>query len=684
MAVRRVEVDALLIKFWIKTNVEHDPEIFLASVADVFWLEKELKIKSLAERYEDVWDALLDNNYGLEDDIFRTHKSFSKMYFTEIMEPFEEVIYPKGDPDAVSISKRDIELLEPDTFVNDTIIDFYIKHLQDRVKHLEKSRFHFFNCFFFRKLADLDKDPGSISEGRAAYQRVRKWTRKLNIFEKDYIFIPVNYNLHWSLLVICHPGEIITFEDDDDLKSSPKVPCILHMDSFKGSHKGLEKLIQSYLLEEWKGRNSEFPDDITSRFSNLRFVRLELPQQENSSDCGLFLLHYVEMFLEEAPIFFNPTKITKLSNFLSADWFPPSEASFKRFHIRRLIYELLRDSSQKLTPTSSNEDISCFGDDGDDADQAVEFLSAHDSPSKAVTGSTLILPSTTQDDIFEQTTSFKSSPAICAMVEHGNANAETTELLDGEGEADSAEPPVSIGGPTLQIYPTPFYQVPSIMEQVKETVVFTSPTGSCDQLTISNERDETPKLITSPIIVSCTFVPDTPDTSNQQREDYAENSQENNVEVEINVDPDPYGGSDESCPETSSLNDSETRHEEEHEKADMTETNSYGHHKIDDDDSDMAESLDAEAHEMMSGYEEAGVVADSQENDFIKDTSREDHRLCSPDLETTAVTIPDDDAAPPKRNSIPASMQRGSKRRKLDHQDMQPRVTRSSLRKLGS
>lgn len=42
--------------------------------------------------------------------------------------PFEDLIYPKGDPDAVSISKRDIDLLQPDTFVNDTIIDFYIKY----------------------------------------------------------------------------------------------------------------------------------------------------------------------------------------------------------------------------------------------------------------------------------------------------------------------------------------------------------------------------------------------------------------------------------------------------------------------------------------------------------------------------------------------------------------------------
>lgn len=42
-------------------------------------------------------------------------------------EDFEDVIYPKGDPDAISVSKRDAELLLPETFVNDTIIDFYIK-----------------------------------------------------------------------------------------------------------------------------------------------------------------------------------------------------------------------------------------------------------------------------------------------------------------------------------------------------------------------------------------------------------------------------------------------------------------------------------------------------------------------------------------------------------------------------
>jgi sentrin-specific protease 7 len=38
-----------------------------------------------------------------------------------------DVIYPKGDRDAVSISSRVADLLLPEKFVNDTIFDFYIK-----------------------------------------------------------------------------------------------------------------------------------------------------------------------------------------------------------------------------------------------------------------------------------------------------------------------------------------------------------------------------------------------------------------------------------------------------------------------------------------------------------------------------------------------------------------------------
>ena len=86
-------------------------------------------------------------------------------------------------------------------------------------------------------------------------------------------FCALIVSLHWSLIVICHLGEVakhngkflfdcamcissllhpviyILFPcSDGESGNSLKVPCILHMDSIKGSHTGLKNLIQRYLL----------------------------------------------------------------------------------------------------------------------------------------------------------------------------------------------------------------------------------------------------------------------------------------------------------------------------------------------------------------------------------------------------------------------------------------------------
>ncbi|KAF3971118.1 hypothetical protein CMV_005247 [Castanea mollissima] len=343
------------------------------------WSHKQEMITSMNVKYMAVWDIVDGMDMGMEED----HLLGRRRFFPNFDEPFEEVIYPKGDPDAVSISKRDVDLLQPDTYVNDTIIDFYIKYLKNQIHPEERNRFHFFNSFFFRKLADMDKDPNSASDGRAAFLRVRKWTRKVDIFEKDFIFIPINFNLHWSLIVICHPGEVARL-NDEDLDKSPKVPCILHMDSIKGNHTGIKTLIQSYLWEEWKERQKEAPEDLSSKFLNLRFVSLELPQQENSFDCGLFLLHYLELFLAEAPVNFSPFKIIKSSKFLDVNWFPPAEASLKRTLIQKLISELLKNRSPEVSSAAcSDEDELSEFPVNNKSETGVEFFSQRCSPAIA-------------------------------------------------------------------------------------------------------------------------------------------------------------------------------------------------------------------------------------------------------------------------------------------------------------
>ncbi|KAI5597937.1 hypothetical protein BDE02_02G098600 [Populus trichocarpa] len=329
------------------------------AVVEPNWSRKWEEISSLNLKYSALLSVIHDMDSAMDGGVDLLQQ---RRYFPSFDVEFEDVIYPKGDSDAVSISKRDVDLLQPETFINDTIIDFYIKYLKNQIPPEEKHRYHFFNSFFFRKLADLDKDPSSVKDGRAAFLRVHKWTRKVDIFGKDYIFIPVNFNLHWSLLVICHPGEVAGVKDEDTSKSVI-VPCILHLDSIKGTHAGLKNLVQSYLWEEWKVRQKDTSEDMSSKFLNLRFVPLELPQQENSFDCGLFLLHYLELFLVEAPVNFSPFRINEFNKFLNGDWFPPAEASLKRTLIQRLISELLQNRSREVSSGGcSNEPQSDFSE----------------------------------------------------------------------------------------------------------------------------------------------------------------------------------------------------------------------------------------------------------------------------------------------------------------------------------
>ncbi|KAH6793441.1 hypothetical protein C2S52_003918 [Perilla frutescens var. hirtella] len=312
-------------------------ELEFVILDDPQWSEKQEEIKSLDLMYKAAWKTIA-NEYCFE-------------------ESFEEVVYPDGDPDAVFISRTDIELLQPRTFINDTIIDFYMRYLSSRTKAEEQRRFHFFNTFFFQKLDAVRRDLSRACRERDdAFQSVRKWTRNVNIFEKDYIFIPVNFSLHWSLIIICHPGEVANLRNKD-MGESSQVPCILHLDSIRGSHGGFEDLIRSYLREEWKERRNEQDEDISMKFLKLKFVSLQPPQQENLFDCGLFLLHYVERFLELASNCSTTKYIdsSKLYLQLNQDWFFPAEVSLKkRDHIKEVIHRLIKDNALKDPPVASN------------------------------------------------------------------------------------------------------------------------------------------------------------------------------------------------------------------------------------------------------------------------------------------------------------------------------------------
>jgi Ulp1 family protease len=49
----------------------------------------------------------------------------------------------------------------------------------------------------------------------------------LDVFARDFLFVPIHDHLHWSLLVICHPGA--------DASAGGALPCFLHLDSMSSA-----------------------------------------------------------------------------------------------------------------------------------------------------------------------------------------------------------------------------------------------------------------------------------------------------------------------------------------------------------------------------------------------------------------------------------------------------------------
>jgi len=301
---------------------------------------------------------------------------------------------PSGGPGAVEFTAGDYSRLAPDEYLNDTSIDFYLRYVQEELtkkRPEDAARCYFFNSFFYKKLSeksggdlpeDLDTSTMNAKDKQALrnFQKVRKWTRDVDIFSKDYIFVPIHDALHWSLVVICHPGANIiaakksrsrggprkrahvnaafasTVIDGDgietegtDPRASPKPEAfMLHLDSIRGAHasSSYATILQQYLQAEWDSKVKEHAPSVPQRwaaehsneedgapaairsFKSLTIISPKVPSQDHYCDCGLFVCAFVDFFAEAMPPALNLSALEELGKEFDRDgrdlWEPSS------------------------------------------------------------------------------------------------------------------------------------------------------------------------------------------------------------------------------------------------------------------------------------------------------------------------------------------------------------------------
>lgn len=154
--------------------------------------------------------------------------------------------------------------------LNDEVINKYM----DLITARSPDTVYAFNTFFYLALSEK------------GYSHISRWTKKIDIFAKEKLFVPVHIEdeNHWCLMCVNFNKKTIKYYD-----------------SLGGRNFTCLKLMLKYLMYEHlnKKKTEFYPGGW--RLNNIR----KCPQQNNVWDCGVFVCMFAEHLARNAPLNFT-------------------------------------------------------------------------------------------------------------------------------------------------------------------------------------------------------------------------------------------------------------------------------------------------------------------------------------------------------------------------------------------
>ncbi|XP_068026772.1 sentrin-specific protease 2-like [Melanerpes formicivorus] len=199
----------------------------------------------------------------------------------EALEAAARAALGPGDPREVlssafklRVTREAMGTLREGQWLNDEVINFYLQLVAERSRKAGYPSVHAFSTFFYPRL---------VSGG---YEGVRRWTRGLDIFQKDIILVPIHLGIHWALVVIDVRRKTISYYHSLGQRGMKICQALLqYLQEESRSRRGLELASAEWALHSMGAQ--------------------EIPQQRNQSDCGVFLCKYAESICRDRAITFS-------------------------------------------------------------------------------------------------------------------------------------------------------------------------------------------------------------------------------------------------------------------------------------------------------------------------------------------------------------------------------------------
>ena len=206
-------------------------------------------------------------------------------------------------------------------FLNDGIVNFYLKIIEDEYTFGENKennvlvlKSYFYNFIANQQNLNLSTDNFTYPDS-CSYVKT-----KINVFSYKTVIIPTCENYHWSLIIVNDIDKMKNIFSESSLKAfreqqnftglgigepvkeeeNEDYPEIFYLDSFYDISQRRMLIILKYLFYEYQkiyNIDVNMHNYLLKNYYKIECYNPDVPKQNNTYDCGIFLLMYAELFL---------------------------------------------------------------------------------------------------------------------------------------------------------------------------------------------------------------------------------------------------------------------------------------------------------------------------------------------------------------------------------------------------